>query len=468
MLANQAKLTLNPGNNGAAELVPHSPEDSPGRRPRSDSPQQSMVRSPESLSSDRPENQSAQYRYDPDVIQSNGYRDPYMAENAGENPADAPTENAGENHGENQHYYNGEIEDGQWRGGHIETYPPVTGTVAGPSVAGTAAGPLAPLAAPPLTGRAARRRKLELMRRFAQLRDRGYEISQYCVEDDLVDMEQEYDVLQSMQRRENSKMLYKGFMLNVVGALEFLNDNYNPFDFNMTGWHQHEEQRTASGTYDDVFEEIVDKYKGTGKQMEPELRLLLMMMASGATFHANNQLANGEAGLSTIAGFGLGSILGGDEKPRRGRHASPSSSDTFPEIPERQMRGPRTNGLFNSRRPPPMPHNPQHTGAPSDRAPNRADAEAAQNAAQNAALNAAQNHHYADDVPNRPAQNQTGTGTGAHRTGAHRTGARIEDIVSSNPRPPVSQITRDPIESDTISTSAQRRRPKVKGMNLGI
>ena len=46
--------------------------------------------------------------------------------------------------------------------------------------------------------------------------------------------------------------------------------------------------------YDDVFEELHDKYKGKAK-MAPELKLLLMLGASGLMFHMTNNIAKSGA-----------------------------------------------------------------------------------------------------------------------------------------------------------------------------
>ena len=77
-------------------------------------------------------------------------------------------------------------------------------------------------------------------------------------------------------------------MLNAVTAIEFLNDRYDPFDFKLSGWSEH--MNIAVDDYGDVLGEIYEKYRGTGKKMEPEIKLLLMIAASGASFHASNTM----------------------------------------------------------------------------------------------------------------------------------------------------------------------------------
>jgi hypothetical protein len=54
------------------------------------------------------------------------------------------------------------------------------------------------------------------------------------------------------------------------------------------GWS--EQMKTNSENYDDVFGELYEKYKGPGTKMEPEIKLILMLGASAASFHATKSL----------------------------------------------------------------------------------------------------------------------------------------------------------------------------------
>ena len=65
--------------------------------------------------------------------------------------------------------------------------------------------------------------------------------------------------------------------------MEFLNDKYDPFDFHLQGWGEHMSVEVDS--YDDVLEELYEKYKGTGKGMPAEVKLLLLLTASAGAFH---------------------------------------------------------------------------------------------------------------------------------------------------------------------------------------
>jgi len=53
-------------------------------------------------------------------------------------------------------------------------------------------------------------------------------------------------------------------------------------------------------SYEDVLGELYDKYKSTGKKMEPEIKLILMISASAASFHASKKMAESMPGLDSV------------------------------------------------------------------------------------------------------------------------------------------------------------------------
>lgn len=134
-----------------------------------------------------------------------------------------------------------------------------------------------------------RYRKVELLRIFQELEQRGIRISgRYTIDSDLQDMEQEYEVLKSIENKKAAVKLYKSFMVNGIQALEFMNETYNPFDFHLKGWSEH--VSLNSEDYNEVLGDLYEKYKHTGRKVEPEIKLVLMLMMSATTFHASNSL----------------------------------------------------------------------------------------------------------------------------------------------------------------------------------
>jgi len=131
---------------------------------------------------------------------------------------------------------------------------------------------------------ARRFRKIELLRIFHELEEKGMKISQkYTIHSDLEEMEEEYALMRSIRNKKNTLMIYKSFLMTTVSTMEFLNDAYNPFDFHLNGWS--DSVNTNMDSFEEVLGEIYEKYKDTGRKMEPEIKLLLMLVSSASTFH---------------------------------------------------------------------------------------------------------------------------------------------------------------------------------------
>ena len=144
-----------------------------------------------------------------------------------------------------------------------------------------------------------RMKKIELLRRLSELKTKGYELSKgYNFDSSIEEMEYEYELLKSFANKRNGVKLYKNILLNVASGVEFLNDKYDPFDFQLTGWSEHMSVEVDS--YDDVIEEIYEKYKGTGKKMPPEIKLFLLIMASASAFHFSKSTFKNLPGVDKV------------------------------------------------------------------------------------------------------------------------------------------------------------------------
>jgi hypothetical protein len=76
-------------------------------------------------------------------------------------------------------------------------------------------------------------------------------------------------------------------LMAFVTAIEFLNNRFDPFELKLDGWSENVHE--SIGEYDDVFEELHEKYKSTGK-VSPEIKLLLTLGGSAFMFHLTNNI----------------------------------------------------------------------------------------------------------------------------------------------------------------------------------
>lgn len=205
-------------------------------------------------------------------------------------------------------------------------------------------------------------RKVELLRIFQELEQKGIKLSTtYTIHSSLEDMEQEYEILKSLETKKQAVRLYKGFMVNGIQMLEFLNESYNPFEFHLKGWSEH--VSLSIDEYDEVLSEIYEKWKHTGRKLEPELKLVVMLTMSATTFHAHNTLLQG--------------LMGSRRKKENAAAQEPPPQQQRPSPPqenrEPMMRGPDPKEFLDRLRksqpaPQPAPRVPmkipQHTTRP--------------------------------------------------------------------------------------------------------
>jgi hypothetical protein len=150
-----------------------------------------------------------------------------------------------------------------------------------------------------LTPQQQRMKKIDLLRKLSDIKTKGYKLSkEYDFQSSIEEMEYEYDLLKSFVERRNGIKLYKNTILNVSNIIEFANGKYDPFGFQLDGWSEHMSVEVDS--YEDVMEELYEKYKGTGKSMPPELKLLLLVVASASAFHFTKSYLSKTPGLNGI------------------------------------------------------------------------------------------------------------------------------------------------------------------------
>ena len=144
-----------------------------------------------------------------------------------------------------------------------------------------------------------RMKKIELLRKLCEIKAKGYQLTKdYNFDSSLEEMEYEYELLKSFADKRNGVKIFKNGMLQAVSVIEFLNDKYDPFDFHLSGWGEHMSVEVDS--WEDVLEEIYEKYKGSGKKMAPEIKFLYLIIASASAFHFSKSQSAKLPGLDSV------------------------------------------------------------------------------------------------------------------------------------------------------------------------
>ena len=139
-----------------------------------------------------------------------------------------------------------------------------------------------------MTDREKRRKKRIMIKKLEEWGEKGtYKNgSQFNMESNFEEVEDEYEGALEEKRKKDSIKLQGWWFTTVVSTVEYGNALLNPFDLNLDGWGEQVSEDLDS--YDEIFSELHEKYKG-GK-MSPEVSLLLRLGFSAAVVNMSNKM----------------------------------------------------------------------------------------------------------------------------------------------------------------------------------
>ena len=130
--------------------------------------------------------------------------------------------------------------------------------------------------------------KFDLLCKFERLREKGVKIPKmFSMSSDYDEMKYEYDRLLHQRKMDNSVKMQRRMLISFITGVEWLNGRFDPFDLKLDGWSESVHEGITE--YDDVFEELYEKYQGSG-DMAPELKLMFMVGGSAFMYHLQNSM----------------------------------------------------------------------------------------------------------------------------------------------------------------------------------
>jgi hypothetical protein len=140
--------------------------------------------------------------------------------------------------------------------------------------------------APPRDLEKERQDKIEYLNKLQRLESKGYPVSKrFTMDNSFEEIKQEYTRLVDARNLEGSLRFQRQMLMGAITGLEWMNDKFDPFDIKLEGWS--ESVHTNVEDFDEIFEELYDKYKDRGK-MAPEMRLMMAVAGSGFMCHVSN------------------------------------------------------------------------------------------------------------------------------------------------------------------------------------
>jgi len=140
--------------------------------------------------------------------------------------------------------------------------------------------------APPRDFEKENQEKIEYLNKLQRLESKGYPISKrFTMDNSFDEIKQEYTRLVDARNLESSLRFQRQMLMGAITGLEWMNNKFDPFDVKLEGWS--ESVHTNVEDFDEIFEELYDKYKERGK-MPPEMRLMMAVAGSGFMCHVSN------------------------------------------------------------------------------------------------------------------------------------------------------------------------------------
>jgi hypothetical protein len=138
-----------------------------------------------------------------------------------------------------------------------------------------------------MSDREKRRKKRMMIKKINEWYEKGIikNNSHYTIDSNYEEVEDEYETTLEEKRKKDSIKLQGWWFMTAVNSIEYANSAFNPFDINLDGWGEQVNEDIDS--YEEIFAELHDKYKG-GK-LSPEISLLLRLGFSAAVVNFTNK-----------------------------------------------------------------------------------------------------------------------------------------------------------------------------------
>ncbi len=140
---------------------------------------------------------------------------------------------------------------------------------------------------------AEKKEKFDLINKLNRLEAKGFPVSRkYTMDNSLDEMKTEFERLVDARQLEQSVKFQRQMLVGFATGLEMMNEKFNPLDWKLDGWSESVHENIED--FDEIFEELYDKYKGKGN-MPPEAKLVFKLAGSGFMFHVSNNFFRAKA-----------------------------------------------------------------------------------------------------------------------------------------------------------------------------
>jgi len=173
--------------------------------------------------------------------------------------------------------------------------------------------------------------KTQLLIYLDRLRHKGVNVKKLDTTSDFAEIK--FEAAKHRQRRkiEFGKHIFVQILLDIIRIIEFISTKIEIVPINLKGWHRN--VRYHLSEYDDVIEEIVEKYSKGGEDsgMSPEAKLGLLLLVSAVDHSASNSGVS--AGIGNIT-----QLFSGNDKKKPEPDTDDIDQEILREIEEEKLK----------------------------------------------------------------------------------------------------------------------------------
>ena len=138
-----------------------------------------------------------------------------------------------------------------------------------------------------ISDREKRKKRRMMLKKIEEWQEKGQikNSSHFNSDSSYEEIEDEYEGALEEKRKKDSSKVCGWWLLTMLHSIEYANSAWDPFDINLDGWSESISEDLES--YEDIFSEIHQKYKG-GKVM-PEISLLMRLGFSACMVNFTNK-----------------------------------------------------------------------------------------------------------------------------------------------------------------------------------
>ena len=144
-----------------------------------------------------------------------------------------------------------------------------------------------------MSDRDKKRKKRSMLKSISDWQEKGFVKNDIRLDNNssFEEIEDEYESALEDKRKRDSIKIQQNWLITFINTIEYGNAMFDPFGVSLDGWGEQVGEDIDS--YDEIFGELYEKYKG-GK-MSPELSLLLRLGFSASVVHFSNRALSSAA-----------------------------------------------------------------------------------------------------------------------------------------------------------------------------